>query len=352
MQTILVTGGAGFIGSCLVRQWVAQGDLRLVNLDLLTYAGSRTSLATVADSPLHTFVEGDIRDRELVARLLAEHRPTAMVHLAAESHVDRSIDGPQRFVETNVVGTFTLLDETRKYWRELPADQRERFRFVHVSTDEVYGALGDSGTFDELSPYQPNSPYAATKASSDHLVRAYHRTYGLPTITTNSSNNYGPYQYPEKLVPLVALNALDGRPIPVYGSGNQVRDWLHVADHAQALRKVLDQGTPGETYCIGGDCEHSNLEVVHAICDAVDQLNGTAGPNSCRKLIEFVADRPGHDWRYALDSSKVHEQLGWKPTTEFAVGIRKTVRWYAENRAWVDEITGGNDRRGRLGLDC
>lgn len=351
MQTVLVTGGAGFIGSCLVRQWVAAGDVRLVNLDKLTYAGSRTSVAAVAENQLHTFVEGDITDGPLVARLLNEHRPSAIVHLAAESHVDRSIDGPRRFVETNVVGTFTLLDEVRRYWRELPAAERERFRFVHVSTDEVYGALGESGMFNELSPYQPNSPYAASKASSDHLVRAYHQTYGLPTIITNSSNNYGPYQFPEKLVPVVALNALDGRAIPVYGSGHQVRDWLHVADHVQALRLVLDRGTIGETYCIGGDCERTNLQIVHTICDAVDEITGANESNSCHQLIEFVADRPGHDWRYALDSTKIKEQLGWTPTTEFASGIRETVRWYADNRPWVDEITHGNNLRERLGLD-
>lgn len=347
----MVTGGAGFIGSCLVRQWVAQGEVRLVNLDKLTYAGSRDSLADVADNPLHTFVQGDICDGPLVARLLGEYRPMSVVHMAAESHVDRSIDGPRRFVETNVVGTFTLLDETRRYWRELPADDRQRFRFVHISTDEVYGSLGEAGMFDEQSPYLPNSPYAASKASSDHLVRAYHQTYGLPTIITNSSNNYGPYQFPEKLVPLVTLNALDGRAIPIYGSGKQVRDWLHVEDHARALRAVLEQGVPGETYCIGGDCELTNLDVVHTICDAVDEYSGGEQATSSRELIEFVADRPGHDWRYALNSSKIETQLGWKPISDFSCSICETVRWYAENRAWVNEITSGNDRRERLGLD-
>ena len=350
MQCIMVTGGAGFIGSCLVRQLVAANRARVVNLDVLTYAGNRASLADVAESQLHTFVKGDIGNAQLVARLFAQHRPTAIINLAAESHVDRSIDAPRRFVETNIVGTFALLEEAHKFWCQLPGNERDAFRFVHVSTDEVFGSLGDAGTFDEHSAYAPNSPYAASKASSDHLVRAYHRTYGLPTIITNSSNNYGPFQYPDKLVPLMVLNALDGKPLPIYGNGQQVRDWLHVDDHAAALETVVAHGCPGEVYCIGGDCQRTNLEVVDAICGAVDALQARRASAPSRELIEFVADRPGHDQRYAIDSTRVKNELGWKPTIEFAKGIERTVRWYAENRAWAAEVMLGKYHRERLGL--
>jgi dTDP-glucose 4,6-dehydratase len=349
MDTILVTGGAGFIGSCLVRQLVAAGDWNVVTLDLLTYAASRSTLDEVAGNPRHTFVQGDIADTQLVGKLLAQHRPRAIVHLAAESHVDRSIDGPRKFVETNIVGTFALLGATLRYWQSLTAADRERFRFVHVSTDEVFGALGGVGTFDETSPYRPNSPYAASKAASDHLVRAYHQTYGLPTILTNSSNNYGPYQHPEKLVPLMALNALDGRALPVYGSGQQVRDWLHVSDHAAALELIVRRGEIGETYCIGGDCERTNLEMIEAIADIADELQGRAA-NTSRERIKHVADRPGHDWRYALDASKLQRELCWLPRVKLEEGLRETVAWYAEHRGWVKEVSRGFDRDQRLGL--
>ncbi len=349
MQTFLITGGAGFIGSCLVRQLVARRDVQVVNLDLLTYAGSRASLEEVQDCRSHTFVQGDIADAQCVAKLLAKHQPTIVVHLAAESHVDRSIDSPRRFVETNIAGTFALLEETHNYWRRLPGDRRDTFRFVHVSTDEVFGSLGEEGLFHEHSPYTPNSPYAASKASSDHLVRAYHRTYGLPTIIANSSNNYGPYQFPEKLVPLMTLAALDRKPLPIYGNGSQVRDWLHVDDHAKALHLIATKGRPGEAYCVGGDRQQTNLEVVYAICDAVDKLHGN-DVHTCRKLIDFVADRPGHDQRYAVDSSKIHEQLGWRPAVEFAIGLEETVGWYAANRSWASEVTQGVYSGERLGL--
>lgn len=349
MDTILVTGGAGFIGSCLVRQLVAAGDWHVVTLDLLTYAASQRTLDEVAGSPRHTFVQGDIADTQLVGKLLAQHRPRAIVHLAAESHVDRSIDGPRKFVETNIVGTFALVDATLRYWQSLTRDDREQFRFVHVSTDEVFGALGGVGTFDETSPYRPNSPYAASKAASDHLVRSYHQTYGLPTILTNSSNNYGPYQHPEKLVPLMALNALDGRALPVYGSGQQVRDWLHVSDHTAALELIVRRGEIGETYCIGGDCERTNLEMIEAIADIADELRGRKA-NASRERIEHVADRPGHDWRYALDASKLQRELCWLPRVQLEDGLRETVAWYAEHRGWVEEVSRGFDRDQRLGL--
>ena len=350
MNTVLVTGGAGFIGSCLVRHLLAGRRARVVNLDLLTYAGNRASLADIADDPNHIFAQGDIGDEELVARLLAEHRPTAIFNLAAESHVDRSIDSPRRFVETNIVGTFQLLEQSRLYWRALGPDEQETFRFVHVSSDEVFGSLDSGGEFDEQSPYAPNSPYAASKASSDHLVRAYHQTYGLPTIITNSSNNYGPYQFPEKLVPLMILNALDGKPLPIYGSGQQVRDWLHVADHAVALQAVWERGRPGEVYCIGGDCTRTNLEVVKAICAAVDTERGKQAGSCACDLIEHVADRPGHDQRYAIDATKIKNQLDWAPTIDFPQGIAQTVRWYIEHRDWATEVMAGVYDRRRLGL--
>ena len=350
MDTVIVTGGAGFIGGCLVRQLVAEQRFHVVNLDLLTYAGNLDSLAEVADDPCYTFVQGDICDAALVESLLEKHQPTAIINLAAESHVDRSIDGPAAFVQTNVVGTFTLLDAARNYWKELPDGEQGGFRFLHVSTDEVFGSLGDDGAFHEATPYAPNSPYSASKAGSDHLVRAYHHTFGLPTLITNCSNNYGPFQFPEKLLPLMILNAMDGKPLPVYGDGQNVRDWLFVDDHAAALRLVLEKGKPGETYCIGGENERTNLQVVQAICDACDELLEGTGRGPCRDLITFVSDRPGHDFRYAIDASKIRQELGWSPTRDFETGIAETVKWYQENGAWVERLASGGYQRDRLGL--
>jgi len=350
MDAILVTGGAGFIGSNFVRQWLAEGSGGLVNLDKLTYAGNLDSLAEALDNPLHHFVQGDIADGPLVSRLLAEYRPAAVVHFAAESHVDRSIDGPAAFVETNVVGTFRLLEAARRYWSGLPEPERSRFRFLHVSTDEVYGSLGPAGKFRETSPYAPNSPYSASKAASDHFVRAYHQTYGLPVLVTNCSNNYGPYQFPEKLIPLVTLNAVEGKPLPVYGDGRQVRDWLFVEDHCRALRAVLSRGTPGEVYNVGGDSERSNLDVVRAICWLVDELCPDLPHVPCASLIAHVADRPGHDRRYAIDAGKIRDELHWAPRETFESGLRRTVQWYLDHRAWVGRISSGKYRRERLGL--
>ncbi|MFT3773733.1 MAG: dTDP-glucose 4,6-dehydratase [Minicystis sp.] len=346
---LLVTGGAGFIGSNFVLRTIASGAARVVNLDKLTYAGNLDNLASLDGDPAHVFVHGDIADRPLVARLLAEHRPRAIINFAAESHVDRSIDSPADFIQTNIVGTFQLLEAALAHVAALPASEAERFRFVHVSTDEVYGSLGPDGLFTEDSRFAPNSPYAASKAGADHLVRAYHRTYGLATLTTNCSNNYGPHQFPEKLIPLVILNALEGRPLPIYGDGKQVRDWLYVGDHCDALHRVLDRGRPGETYNIGGSCERENLAVVARICDLLDELSPRAA-GSHRDLITFVADRPGHDRRYAIDSSKIQDELDWSPAHGFDEGLRATVVWYLANRAWCDRITGGVYRRERLGL--
>ena len=350
METILVTGGAGFIGSNLVRQWLAEEQARLVNLDKLTYAGNLDSLVGLPRDFCHQFVQGDIGDVALVSRLLAEHRPRAVVHFAAESHVDRSIDGPAAFVETNVVGTFRLLEASRRYWCELPEPERSAFRFLHVSTDEVYGSLGPTGKFVETSPYAPNSPYSASKAASDHFVRAYFHTYDMPVLVTNCSNNYGPYQFPEKLIPLATLNALEGKPLPVYGDGRQIRDWLFVEDHCRAIRAVLARGVPGEVYNIGGQCERTNLEVVKAICGVVDQLRPDLPHAPCESLITFVKDRPGHDRRYAIDSGKIQRELGWRPQENFESGLRRTVSWYLENRVWIERITSGKYRRERLGL--
>jgi dTDP-glucose 4,6-dehydratase len=352
-SVILVTGGAGFIGGCFVRQRLAdprQG--RVVNLDKLTYAGNPDSLAPVAGDPRHVFVRGDIADLDLVGRLLREHRPSAVVNFAAETHVDRSIDGPRAFVQTNVVGTFELLTAALGYWRALPeGPERDAFRFLHVSTDEVYGSLGPEGKFTETTPYDPHSPYSASKAASDHFVRAYRDTYGLPTLVTNCSNNYGPYQFPEKLIPLMILNALEGKPLPVYGDGKNVRDWLYVEDHARALWRVLEAGRPGETYNIGGNCERTNLEVVGAICRTVDELRPGLPHAPCRSLVTFVPDRPGHDRRYAIDTTKVAREVSWSPHEDFESGLRRTVRWYLENPAWVERATSGTYRRERLGLD-
>jgi len=350
MRTILVTGGAGFIGSCFVRQLAAEGQTHVVNLDKLTYAGNLDSLIPLRENPAHTFVHGDIGDRQLVDRLLAEHRPEAIVHFAAESHVDRSIDDPDEFVRTNVLGTFQLLDSARRYWGEMPEQPRQSFRFLHVSTDEVYGSLGPEGRFTESTAYAPNSPYSASKASADHFVRAYHRTYGLPALITNCSNNYGPYQFPEKLIPLMILNAVEGKPLPVYGDGKNVRDWLYVEDHCRAIRRVLQAGRCGEVYNIGGDCERSNLDVVKAVCTTVDELRPGLPHAPCESLITFVTDRPGHDRRYAIDAGKIQSELGWNPEENFESALRKTVLWYLDNGDWVTGITSGTYRRQRLGL--
>ena len=338
--TLLVTGGAGFIGSALVRRLVATTDHRVVTVDKLTYAGNLDSLAPVAGDPRHVVERVDIVDGAAVRALFERHRPAGVLHLAAESHVDRSIDGPGDFIRTNVVGTFTLLEEARRHWLALEGAEREAFRFLHVSTDEVFGSLGDSGHFTEETPYAPNSPYSASKAGSDHLVRAWHHTYGLPVVTTNCSNNYGPYQFPEKLVPLMILNALEGKPLPVYGRGDNVRDWLFVDDHAEALALAFARGVPGETYCIGGHNERTNLDVVRAICATVDELApDPAGPRE--RLVTFVQDRPGHDHRYAIDASKIERELGWRPRHTFEAGLRETVRWYLDNRTWWERVRSG-----------
>ena len=350
MQPILVTGGAGFIGGEFVRQWIAAERSTLVNLDKLTYAGNLDSLADVAGNPRHLFVEGDIGDATLTRALLAKHRPRAVVHFAAESHVDRSIDSPAAFVETNVVGTFQLLEEVRRHWKGLPEAERTAFRFLHVSTDEVYGSLGPTGSFHETTPYAPNSPYSASKAASDHFVRSYHHTYGLPTLVTNCSNNYGPYQFPEKLIPLMIVNCLERRPLPVYGDGGQVRDWLYVADHCRAIREVLERGRCGEVYNIGGGGECTNLEVVHTICRTVDRLCSAPGRESSESLIRHVSDRPGHDRRYAIDSGKIQAEIGWRPAETFASGIEQTVAWYLANTPWLERIASGGYRSQRLGL--
>ncbi|HEY1602690.1 MAG TPA: dTDP-glucose 4,6-dehydratase [Pirellulales bacterium] len=349
MSTVLVTGGAGFIGSCFVRQWLHEEADCIVNLDKLTYAGNLDSLEQVEDHPRHRFVQGDICDRATVARLLDEYQPRAIVNFAAESHVDRSIDGPAEFVQTNVVGTFQLLEAARAYWNDLPQREQARFRFLQVSTDEVYGSLGKTGKFHETTPYAPNSPYSASKASCDHFVRAYHHTYGLPTLITNCSNNYGPYQFPEKLIPLMILNAIEGKPLPVYGDGQQVRDWLFVEDHCRAIRLVLAAASPGETYNIGGDCERANLAIVNAISELVDSRLPELAHAPCRSLITHVTDRPGHDRRYAIDASKIHRDLGWRPLQDFETGLALTVDWYLANRRWVERVTSGSYRRERLG---
>ena len=348
--TYLVTGGAGFIGSNLVRHLMQQTTARIVNLDRLTYAGNLDSLQDVSQDVRHIFVEGDIGDRELVARLLSSYRPDAILHLAAESHVDRSIDGPLIFVETNMVGTAQLLVETLNYWRQLNAEERDRFRFLHVSTDEVYGSLGTEGRFVETTAYAPNSPYAASKAGADFLVRSFHHTYGLPSLITNCSNNYGPYQFPEKLIPLMIQHAVQGKELPVYGDGSNVRDWLYVVDHCRALQQVLERGRPGEVYNIGGDCEQTNLDVVRQICDLVDDFCPELPHAPCSSLIRFVPDRPGHDRRYAIDAGKMRREFEWKPREDFASGIRQTVRWYLDHSAWIEHILSGRYRLERLGL--
>lgn len=337
---ILVTGGAGFIGSNFVLDWIAHEKTPVLNLDKLTYAGNLGNLAALKDESRHIFVKGDICDRALLARLLKAHRPEAIVHFAAESHVDRSIHGPAEFVQTNVVGTFSLLEEAAAYWSALDDAQKKRFRFLHVSTDEVYGSLAaGEPAFDEARGYRPNSPYAASKAASDHLVRAYHHTYGLPAITTNCSNNYGPLQFPEKLIPLMIVNASREKPLPIYGDGLNVRDWLYVGDHCAAVRLVLRRGRPGETYNVGGDCERTNLEVVTAICSLFDELRPQAASHA--RLVKHVVDRPGHDRRYAMNFSKIAGELGWRPKERFETGLRKTVSWYLEHMDWVENVTSG-----------
>jgi dTDP-glucose 4,6-dehydratase len=343
-EMILVTGGAGFIGSNFVLDWFRCGDEPVVNLDALTYAGNLENLSALAGHAGHVFVRGDIGDRALLDRLFAEHRPRAIVNFAAESHVDRSIHGPDTFVQTNVVGTYTLLEAARAYWQSLDASGRGAFRFLHVSTDEVYGSLGPGdAAFTESHPYAPNSPYSASKAASDHLVRAWYHTYGLPVLTTNCSNNYGPYHFPEKLIPLMIVNALAGKPLPVYGDGMQVRDWLYVGDHCSAIRTVLARGRVGETYNVGGWNEQPNLEIVRAICRLLDELRpDNAGSYS--RLITHVADRPGHDRRYAIDARKMERELGWRPAESFQSGIRKTVQWYLDNPGWVARVQSGSYR--------
>ena len=349
-QTILVTGGAGFIGGNFVRHLIGVGDVRVVNLDALTYAGNLDTLASVMGDSDHVFVEGSISDRVLVDRLLAEHCPGVIVNFAAETHVDRSIDGPGNFVRTNVVGTFELLEAARAYWGNLREAAREEFRFLHVSTDEVYGSLKGSGTFTEETAYAPNSPYAASKAASDHFVRAYHHTYGLPVLTTNCSNNYGPYQFPEKLISLVIQNALAGKPLPVYGDGRQVRDWLYVEDHCRAIVTVLEGGRPGEVYNVGGRNEKTNLEVVRAVCALLDELLPSSPFAPHASLIVFVEDRPGHDRLYAIDAEKIRRELGWLPKETFESGLEKTVRWYLDNQAWCERVLSGAYQGERLGL--
>ena len=342
-KTLMVTGGAGFIGSNYVLQAVAAGH-RVINLDLLTYAGNPENLQTLEGNPRHQFVQGNIGDAALVAGLLRASRPDAVVHFAAESHVDRSIAGPAAFVETNITGTFTLLQASLEHWRSLPAEEAGKFRFLHISTDEVYGSLGpEDPAFQENTPYQPNSPYSASKASSDHLVRAYFHTYGLPVLTTHCSNNYGPFQFPEKLIPLVIHNALHGRPLPVYGDGQNVRDWLFVGDHCRAIHEVLTRGRVGETYNVGGLSERRNIDVVRTLCSILDELRPAETPRE--QLITFVADRPGHDRRYAIDCTKLQGELGWAPAESFETGLRKTVAWYLDHPAWVERVTNGEYRK-------
>jgi dTDP-glucose 4,6-dehydratase len=340
MKSILITGGAGFIGSAVVRQLISETNYKIINVDKLTYAGNLQSLVSVSDNPRYTFEQVDICDAAEVNRVFREHQPDAVMHLAAESHVDRSITGPADFIQTNIVGTYTLLEAARAHWNSLLGERKAAFRFHHISTDEVYGSLGDAGFFTEDTAYEPNSPYSASKASSDHLVRAWHHTYGLPVVTTNCSNNYGPYHFPEKLIPLVILNAVNGKLLPIYGKGDNIRDWLYVDDHARALRTVLEQGKLGETYNIGGWNEMTNLEVVQAICTILDELHPQGAPHN--KLITYVADRPGHDKRYAIDASKIADDLGWKPQETFETGLRKTVAWYLENTDWVKGVTSGD----------
>jgi len=348
---LLVTGGSGFIGSAVIRFVVREAATRVVNVDNLTYAATPEALNEVEDDPRYAFELVDICNGPALRRVFAEHRPDAVMHLAAESHVDRSIDSPATFIQTNLVGTYTILEAACAYWRELEGAARRQFRFHHISTDEVYGSLGATGRFTEQTPYRPNSPYSASKAGADHLVRAWHHTFGLPVVTSNCSNNYGPYQFPEKLIPLMIINALEGAALPVYGGGENVRDWLYVDDHARALWTILTEGVPGETYNVGGDSEMRNLDVVGMICDLVDELAPRPGAASRRELIAFVADRPGHDLRYAIDATKIRADLGWTPSETFASGLRRTVVWYLENQDWWGGIRGGSYDGSRLGQE-
>ena len=351
MRTLLVTGGAGFIGGNYVLRSLARDPaLRIVNLDVLTYAGNLDTLEDLREDDRHVFVHGDIGDAALVAELIDRYQPDGLVNFAAESHVDRSIDGPADFVQTNIVGTLNLLQCSLDWWKTLPEPQQQSFRFLHVSTDEVYGSLGETGAFSETTAYAPNSPYAASKASSDHLVRAFHHTYGLPTLTTNCSNNYGPFQFPEKLIPLMILNALELKPLPVYGDGLQVRDWLFVLDHVDAINTVLAGGTVGQVYNVGGESERTNLQVVGAICDALDQRHPEPGFGSRQQLIEYVTDRPGHDRRYAIDCSKLMSTLDWRPSVDFEAGLQRTVDWYLDNKRWIERVRDGSYQGERLGL--
>jgi len=343
---ILVTGGAGFIGGNFVLDWCAQHDETVINLDNLTYAGNLETLASLHNNPRHIFVKGDIGDAKLLAELLAKYQPRAVINFAAESHVDRSIHGPEDFIQTNIVGTFHLLEAARAYWGGLAAEAKTAFRFLHVSTDEVYGSLAKGeAAFTETHRYEPNSPYSASKAASDHLVRAYHHTYGLPVLTTNCSNNYGPYHFPEKLIPLMIVNALAGKALPVYGDGQQIRDWLYVKDHCSAIRRVLEKGRLGEVYNVGGWNEKANLEIVHTVCSLLDELRPKADGASYSKQISFVTDRPGHDRRYAIDARKLERELGWKPAETFETGIRKTVQWYLDNQPWANNVLSGEYRQ-------
>jgi len=347
---LIITGGAGFIGSAVIRLLLNTTDAIVINVDKLTYAGNLDSLDSVAQQPNYHFEHADIVDSEAMTAIFQRYQPDAIMHLAAESHVDRSIDGPAEFMQTNIMGTYNLLETARKYWQTLDDARKQSFRFHHVSTDEVYGSLGETGLFTEDMAYEPNSPYSASKASSDHLVRAWHHTYGLPVVTTNCSNNYGPYQFPEKLIPLIILNAREGKPLPVYGDGKNIRDWLYVDDHARALWLVLREGRLGETYNIGGHNEKTNLEVVHTLCDTLDNLLPESSHKPHRELIEFVKDRPGHDMRYAIDANKIEKELGWTPEETFETGLRKTIEWYLSNDTWCQRVMDGSYRGERLGL--
>ncbi|MCB1787211.1 MAG: dTDP-glucose 4,6-dehydratase [Chromatiaceae bacterium] len=347
---VLVTGGAGFIGGNFIHHLIAESDAEVANLDLLTYAGNRETLVAIEDHPRYRFVRGDIADPTVVDGLINDFRPTCIVNFAAESHVDRSIDGPAAFIHTNIVGTYNLLDRALAYWRGLDDASRSAFRFLHVSTDEVYGTLGETGAFTEQTPYAPNSPYSASKAASDHLVRAWYHTYGLPTLTTNCSNNYGPYQFPEKLIPLMILNALAGEALPIYGTGGNIRDWLFVEDHCRAIWQVVNQGRPGEMYNVGGNSERTNLQVVDTLCALLDELVPDSPHRPHAQLKTFVADRPGHDWRYAIDASKIREQLGWQPLESFESGMRRTVQWYLDHLDWCEAVKAETYQGQRLGL--
>jgi dTDP-glucose 4,6-dehydratase len=339
---ILVTGGAGFIGANFILDWFAQSDEEIINLDNLTYAGNLENLASLKEDKRHVFIKGDIRDSSLVINLLAKFKPRAIINFAAESHVDRSIEEPDSFIQTNIVGTFRLLEATRGYWDELEKNKKKEFRFLHISTDEVYGSLSSKEkAFDENHRYEPNSPYSASKAASDHLIRAYHKTYGLPVLTTNCSNNYGPYQFPEKLIPLIIINALTNKPLPVYGDGQQIRDWLYVKDHCSAIQRVLEAGAPGETYNVGGWNEKPNIDIVHTICSLLETLSPQVDDRNYKEQIIFVADRPGHDRRYAINSNKIKRDLGWEPAETFETGIHKTVKWYLDNQSWTQNVQSG-----------